>query len=462
MILAYLLASSPAFQAPVPATSSLLQAAAPIATPSTQDIIAEINQARSNPSAYADWLETLRPHYSENVLSLPGEDRIRTQSGTIALDSAITFLRQLQPLPPLIHSPGMSRGAQDHINDLGSVGAIGSTGSDNSSVGDRVNRYGKWGTSITEFTSYGKRTASATVAFLVLNDRLRAEMFNPTFQVLGAACGTQANQGTMCVLDYAGTYVEQGTPAIVAPAATPVNISTSTLPASTASAPAATSSPIPVVSAQFPMVIAAIATTAYFTDLQADYLSPIEREVLAETNRLRQNPKEYADELQNLKQYYEGSLLKLPGFPALETIEGVAAVDEAIAALRSTRSLSQLTPSPGMSLGAKDHVKDMGDRGTTGHYGSDGSDPFIRISRYGNWQIVPGKSIAGENISFSPIHIAHWHILQWLIDDGVANRGHREALLRAEYNRAGVACGAHSVYKNMCVMEYASDYEEAR
>jgi uncharacterized protein YkwD len=341
-------------------------------------------------------------------------------------------------------------------NDLGSVGAIGSTGSDNSSVGDRVNRYGKWGTSITELTSYGKRTASATVAFLVLNDRLRAEMFNPAFQVLGAACGTHANQGSMCVLDYAGTYVEQGTPPAIAPAATPV--STTPISAPVAAAP---SSP-PVVSAQFPMLMAAIATTAYFTDLQADYLSPIEREVLAETNRLRQNPKQYADELENLRQYYEGSLLKLPGFPALETTEGVTAVDEAIAALRNTRSLSQLTPSPGMSLGARDHVKDMGDRGTTGHYGSDGSDPFARISRYGNWQVVPGKSIAGENISFSPIHIAHWHILQWLIDDGVANRGHREALLRAEYQRAGVACGAHSVYENMCVMEYASDYEEAR
>jgi uncharacterized protein YkwD len=457
MILAHLPAYLSAFQAPVPLHHSTL-AAAPISAPSTQDVLAELNQARSNPSAYADWLETLRPYYTENVLSLPGEDRIRTQSGTIALDSAIAYLRQLQPLPALTLSPGMSRGAQDHVNDLGSVGAIGSTGSDNSSVGDRVNRYGKWGTSITELTSYGKRSASATVAFLVLNDRLRAEMFNPAFQVLGIACGSHANQGTMCVLDYAGTYVEQGE---VAPTIAP----TSTSPVSQApvNAPLSTpASPSPVVSAQFPRVLAAIVTTQYFTDIQADYLSPLEREILAETNRLRQDPKQYADELENLKQYYDGLLLKLPGFPALETTEGVTAVDEAIAALRRTRSMSQLTPSQGMSLGARDHVKDMGDRGTTGHYGSDGSDPFARISRYGNWEVVPGKSIAGENISFSPINIAHWHILQWLIDDGVANRGHREALLRGEYQRAGVSYGTHSVYENMCVMEYASDYEEGR
>jgi uncharacterized protein YkwD len=433
MILAHLpLPPAPSY---IPLASAspvaLMQAVAQVTVPASEDIIAELNKARSNPGAYADWLETLRPYYRENVLGLPGEDRIRTQSGT--LDSAIAFLRQLQPLPPLTISPGMSRGAQDHVNDLGSIGAIGSTGSDNSSAGDRVNRYGNWGTSITELTSYGKRTASAAVVFLVLNDRLRAEMFNPAFQVLGVACGTHANQETMCVLDYAATYVEQET------SATPS-----------------------VVSAQFPMLMAAIATTHYFSQLQADYLSPIEREILAETNRLRHDPKQYAAELENLKQYYDGLLLKLPGFPALETVEGVAAVDEAIAALRSTRSLSQLTPSEGMSLGARDHVKDMGDRGSTGHYGSDGSDPFARISRYGNWQLVPGKSVAGENISFSPIHLAHWHILQWLIDDGVATRGHREALLRPEYQRAGVACGTHSVYENMCVMEYASDYEEAR
>jgi uncharacterized protein YkwD len=446
-------------QLPTPPVSAVPQAAAPVNAPSTADIVAELNKARSNPSAYADWLETLRPYYSENVLRLPGEDRIRTQSGTAALDSAIAFLRQLQPLPTLTLSPGMSRGAQDHVNDLGSVGAIGSTGSDNSSAGDRVNRYGKWGTSITELTSYGKRTASAAVVFLVLNDRLRAEMFNSTFQVLGVACGTHANQGTMCVLDYAGTYVEQD--AINPASINPVSQTLVNSPARNSAPPE--TAPMPsVVSAQFPMLMAAIATTTYFTELSADYLSPIEREVLAETNRLRQDPKQYAAELENLKQYYDGLLLKLPDFPTLETVEGVAAVDEAIAALRRTRSLPQLTPSEGMSLGARDHVKDMGDRGTTGHYGSDGSDPFTRISRYGNWQIVPGKSVAGENISFSPIHIAHWHILQWLIDDGVANRGHREALLRPEYQRAGVACGTHSVYENMCVMEYASDYEETR
>jgi uncharacterized protein YkwD len=442
----------PQFQ---PHPSALIQAAVPQTTsPSTSEVLAELNKARTNPIAYADWLETLRPYYTDNILALPGEDRIRTQSGTLALDNAIADLRQLQPLPALSLSAGMSQGAQDHVNDIGSVGAIGNIGSDNSTVGDRANRYGRWGTSITEISSYGKRTAAATVAFLILNDRLRTELFNPEFQALGIACGTHTNQGSMCILDYAGSYTEQES--------TTETITSPVLgnePESTVAIIDAETLDSAAAEVVFPSIMMAIATTDYFTDLQdIDYLSPIEIEIIAETNRLRHDPKTYADELENLKQYYDGQYLKIPGLPNIETLEGVTAVDEAIASLRNSDRFPQLAPSRGMSLGARDHVKDMGDRGTAGHYGSDGSDPFIRISRYGNWEIIPGKSIAGENISFSPINIAHWHILQWLIDDGVADRGHREALLRPEYRHTGVACGAHRAYGNMCVMEYASDY----
>jgi uncharacterized protein YkwD len=453
----------PADSLPVPASAPpvvILQSATPASVPAANDLLAELNRARTNPTAYADWLETLRPYYSDdNMLGLPGESRVRTQSGVAALDSAIAFLRQLSPLPELSLSQGMSRGAQDHVDDIGSVGAVGNIGSDNSNAGDRVNRYGAWSGSMIELTSYGKRSASSVLAFWILNDRLRSELFNPEFRAIGIACGAHANQGSMCVLDYAGKYAERENSPVAESASESV-------PAPAAPESESTPEPIsaaavqPETASMIPTLLAAIATTEYFSDLSADYLSPLELEMVAETNRFRHNPKAYADELENLKQYYDGQYLKMPGFPRIETVEGVAAVEEAIAALRQQERLPQFTLSRGMSLAARDHVKDMGDRGTTGHYGSDGSDPFVRISRYGNWEVVPGKSIAGENISFSPLNIAHWHLLQWLIDDGVANRGHREALLRADYQRTGIACGAHRVYENMCVMGYASDYVE--
>lgn len=111
----------------------------------------------------------------------------------------------------------------------------------------------------------------------------------------------------------------------------------------------------------------------------------------------------------------------------------------------------------GLSRGAGDHVNDVGAIGATGHYGSDGSTPLDRISRYGT---VPANNIAGENISYSSLNNARWHVMQLVIDDGVPNRGHRQVLLQPAYRLTGVTCGTHVVFESMCNITYASDYAE--
>ncbi|MBE9008869.1 CAP domain-containing protein [Pseudanabaenaceae cyanobacterium LEGE 13415] len=189
--------------------------------------------------------------------------------------------------------------------------------------------------------------------------------------------------------------------------------------------------------------------------IQATPQAYIEKAIVEETNRLRSNPQAYAAELAELRQYFNGNILRVPGSPAIETQEGIAAVDEAIRDLKATLPLPSLTLSQGMSLGARDHVLDLGPKGKAGHYGTDGSDPFQRINRYGTWQ-----GSAGENISFSPIATARWHVMQLVIDDGVRNRGHRKALLNPDYRLMGSACGNHTVYGQMCVMTYSKDYTE--
>lgn len=222
----------------------------------------------------------------------------------------------------------------------------------------------------------------------------------------------------------------------------------------------APASPTAAEPTDLPTRIPPLATTEYFAAVSTvDYLSSVEREIVAETNRLRAEPARYAEELENLRSYFDGNLLRLPGLPPIETIEGVAAVDEAIAALRDTASLPILAPSPGMSHAARDHVRDLGAIGADGHYGSDGSTPFDRLNRYGSWEAAPGSQ-AGENLSYSPINLARWHVIQWIVDDGVPNRGHRQAILRQNYRYTGIACGEHTVYGTMCSMTYASDYVE--
>jgi len=191
------------------------------------------------------------------------------------------------------------------------------------------------------------------------------------------------------------------------------------------------------------------------TKQRSNYLSTVERQIIAEMNRIRQNPRAYAIELRKLRTAYRGAVLKLPGAPPIKTREGVKAVNEAIAVLYQTKPRNQLRPSLGLSLGARDHARDLGKSGRVGHYGQDGSNPFSRINRYGTW----GR-FAGENISYSPIHSARWHVMQLIIDDGVSNRGHREAILRGDYQFTGVACAPHKAYRHVCVITYAATYQE--
>jgi uncharacterized protein YkwD len=189
---------------------------------------------------------------------------------------------------------------------------------------------------------------------------------------------------------------------------------------------------------------------------EAEYLSPLEKAVVLEINMARTNPKGYASFLEKWKQYYDGKLLRLPGEKTLVTKEGVIAVNEAIRSIRSTHPVLPLSPSKGMSLAAKDHVKDQGSLGSTQHKGSDGSQPWDRAKRYGTWQ----KTI-GENISYGSDK-ARNIVIGLIVDDGVPGRGHRKNIFNPDFHVIGVAFGHHVAYRTICVIISAGGYLEKR
>ena len=72
-----------------------------------------------------------------------------------------------------------------------------------------------------------------------------------------------------------------------------------------------------------------------------------------------------------------------------------------------------------LAAAARDHCKDIGPKGLSTSRGSDGSQPWDRIERYGKWE---GQ--VAENIAFG-ISTGPEYIFTLYIDDGVPNRKNR-------------------------------------
>lgn len=197
----------------------------------------------------------------------------------------------------------------------------------------------------------------------------------------------------------------------------------------------------------------AMSNIAFAGNAADAYLSPVEQEVLNELNLARTNPKRYAEFLSELRRHFNGNHLERPGEVILVTQEGVAAVDEAISFLRSTAPLSALRASRGLSLAAKTHVRDQ-QNGAMGHTGSDGSQPWDRMNRYGTWQ-----DKVAENISYGG-NSTRGVVIQLIVDDGIPGRGHRVNMFDPEYRFVGVGCGAHARLRDTCVMDFAARYSE--
>ena len=177
----------------------------------------------------------------------------------------------------------------------------------------------------------------------------------------------------------------------------------------------------------------------------------VEQDLLAEHNRVRQNPQSYVPILQarleSMNQ--QGNIPNGCGRNCtLTTQEGQAAVEEAIRYLNEQPAVGPLTLSDGIARAAKSHANDQRD-GALGHSGSNGSSPLERVSGFD-----VETSGVGENIAYGP-ETAQDVVMNLIVDDGVADRGHRINLFQAKWTMAGAGCGPHSGYGSVCVIDYA-------
>ena len=184
-------------------------------------------------------------------------------------------------------------------------------------------------------------------------------------------------------------------------------------------------------------------------------LSLAEQDLLSEINQARAQPQTYATYLEQLKPLFKGKDYTATGQQTFTTQEGWDAVEDAIRFLRAAKPLGPLSASQGLCLAASAHVKDQSTSGATGHAGSDKTMIEQRAKPFGTWQGGIGESLTYGNES------ARERILTWLIDDGVATRGHRKRLMSQDYRVAGVSCGPHPEYGTMCVLTLAGGFTDS-
>jgi uncharacterized protein YkwD len=173
--------------------------------------------------------------------------------------------------------------------------------------------------------------------------------------------------------------------------------------------------------------------------------------VLAALNRARADPAGFSIVLQHYRARLYGKRYLKPGTTNVWIIteEGAAAVDEAIAVLRATPPLPTLSVNQGLALAALDQVAWQGPRGEVGHSGQGGSSPSDRAIQHG-----VRKHMTGENISYGSDGLQV--VIDLIVDDGVASRGHRHNILNPDFRQVGIAIGPHRRYGTMCVMDLAS------
>jgi len=182
---------------------------------------------------------------------------------------------------------------------------------------------------------------------------------------------------------------------------------------------------------------------------RAANVSRLERDVLAEINRARENPREYAEMLREYREFFDGRVLFLPGDSnGVITNEGIAAVDEAIDFLERQEPLPPLGRAELLALAAQDHADEQGATGGSGHASRDGRTPGERVRQRG------GDIYVGEGIWYGSGD-AGAGVRSLIVDDGVRGRGHRALLFQSDFRFAGVGCGAHRRFGSICVVDFS-------
>lgn len=196
-------------------------------------------------------------------------------------------------------------------------------------------------------------------------------------------------------------------------------------------------------------------------------ISEIENNLLIELNNFRIRPKSILNSLNmlinnfkleqnnNIKEKFDSEptyLLSREGEYTVRSTEGPYALKECIDVIQNIEgSLQPINLNKNLTKAAKLHLNDISINGTISHEGSDGSNVVQRIEKFCEWE-----DVCCENIDFGTKKAINI-LTNFLIDDGVKSRGHRNNLLNNSIKNIGIAFGTHKKYMFCCVLVFAGN-----
>jgi uncharacterized protein YkwD len=211
-----------------------------------------------------------------------------------------------------------------------------------------------------------------------------------------------------------------------------------------------------VVSQPSTRTAAAKTSTSVDTDPALKLLSVREKDLLDEINFARANPGEYLKMLEAFRKNFHGKEIHYPEGGVLVTNEGAEALDDAIKFLRDLKPLPLLELRTGMVEAARVHADDLASSNKIGHRGSDGSQAGDRIDRFGTWEDAYGENIVYDS------RTPRYDLIGMTIDDGTANRGHRENLFAEDFRVVGIATGKRANGTSFVVVTFAGGFREKK
>lgn len=173
-----------------------------------REVLAEINLVRTRPALYADYLRDFRRSFRKDLYRLNERTFIDTEEGVAAVDEAVRFLEQQEPLEALSWSAPLARAAAELVRESAETGDTGHFGRRSGGPGKRIGKYGEWVGKVAENIGYGPMGARLMVMQLIIDDGVparghRKNIFSRDFRLGGVECGSHPRYRHMCVIDFA-------------------------------------------------------------------------------------------------------------------------------------------------------------------------------------------------------------------------------------------------------------------